>query len=328
LTSKDDTPPAHDELLRSPQRWAELASIPEALRPKLQRTLDGFDELRLERTPVAQRIDAFQQAAEALYGEGNSCRVPVPKIRDEVSDELLTGVTLRLRSGETFLTMSEQAGWMETPILLYYGLMQTIGAVTRAMFECGDRDLHQHGVKQQRVCDRGAFPRAMVTLSLLTGTPTPLDRLYAPPEGDAVDASGFIEKVWTLHELLNTTPAALAVNYIHQCDLGGQVHTQAVGSLGALGMDLLLLFIASSWARYHPARWLALENTMDGLLLEDAFERCRETVPRWLRLLRGPVGQFGPFGDIYHVASMDLAAEWDRLGVAAPAQPDVSGKEE
>jgi hypothetical protein len=317
----EEYPRAHQELLRSPMRWAELASVPQALRPILARTLNDMHDDRFGRGSVESRLNQHVRVAATLSKRG----VPTPELRTEATEELIEDVTLRLRSAEQFLLMSESAGWMELPVLIYYGLMQTIGAVTRALFSWDASDLQQHGITQRKeehtgdiaICDRGAFPRAMTTLTLITGTPSAFDRLALVPERDPVDTKNSIKRSWTMDELLNIDPGTLAVRYIDANDLHGQLHSQHCAWSTAVGMDLLVAFTASSWARYHPARWLSREHSLDQVLLDDTFERCRKLTKSWRGLLRGSTN----IDADYPTYSEQIAAASEELNRSAPPNP-------
>lgn len=238
---------------------------------------------------------------------------PRPKLRTDVTgrpspEELAMQVDVAL----SLLELGAQADPLSKPILLYYSCANIVSAFTRCFFDW-EQDRRSHGLSCShdndnlpstcvKIKGKGQMPRLATTCFLLSGMPScfselitySMQPLHHTRAGELLERFGKTEEAepirsLTLDELRSFDyPARLkAVRVRH----GFHKFNGLPGT--ALLLDYLMLFAASSLARYDVVGW---KKILDGkgndyrLSFDDVFDRyCAFTVDLFLVLMANPL---------------------------------------
>lgn len=227
----------------------------------------------------------------------NDLKGPRPELRTQVDAAAAESLALKLDASSEFLEMAQQASPFVSPVLLYYGAAHATGAYSRAFFSWR-KDSQKHGVSvthkpslsktEIRFEASGHFQRLSAASFLLTGNPTPYSELvtYVGTPEAHTEPGGLLENLsqsripqqqhsLTLGDLMRVDLRQEVEKLRLQCGL----HKWRGLPTTLFLWDFLLIFIASSIARYDVIGWRAvLEGKSNDyrLRFDAAFERFRD----------------------------------------------------
>jgi len=196
----------------------------------------------------------------------------------------------RLAAAVDYLELARDAAPLIKPVLLYYSCANLTGVLSRAFFEW-EPDHLGHGMKVEHHADptktrvrierNGYFPRLAITLFLLTGRPTPFIPVvaFAGEADESRQVVGDPVRDLSLAELMafDVTERVDALLQHHGIAKWAHWKGPSYGETAFL-LDVLLMYVASSYARYQPARWSMILAGSPGTgemaaSFGDAFER-------------------------------------------------------
>ncbi len=220
---------------------------------------------------------------------------PRPKLRQIVLPEFAEEQAIKIDAGLNFASLAETADHHIKPILLYYACAHLCGVYTRFLFEW-DRDNRNHGLScshhpgnvsetKVTISNKGQFARLATTCFLLTGMPSCFSTLvtYSTSPMACTEPGGFLENFGKNEKGVPVT--AMTLDELLNFDFGRRL--QEVRShfgfhkfkglpTTAFLIDIIILFVASSLARYDVLGW---QQVLDGknnayrIQFEEAFER-------------------------------------------------------
>lgn len=244
----------------------------------------------LPETSLPDEVLHYYSRHKALAVSG-----PRPKLRHNVCFEFAEELAIKIDAGLNFASLAETANHHIKPILLYYACAHLSGVYTRFLFEW-DRDNRNHGLScshhpgdvsktKVSVSNNGQFARLAATCFLLTGSPSCFSTLvtYSTAPTAHTESGGHLEKFGknekdapvnslTLDQLLNFDFAKrlqLVRNHFGFHKFKGLPTT-------AFLIDIIILFVASSLARYDVLGWQQIldgKNNSYRIQFEEAFER-------------------------------------------------------
>jgi hypothetical protein len=220
---------------------------------------------------------------------------PIPGLLRGISGEHAEEIALKIGAGLDFAALAERAEPMVRPILLYYSCAHLTGAFCRAYFNWKkDRSNHgvtcEHNSKQVQLTQvgiesKGNLMRAATAMFLFTAEPTPFTPLvtfsstpsFRTEPGELLEKFGVCErgeplKKVSLEELAEFNFAA----HLRDVRLRHGFHKFRGLPSTAFLLDLILLFLASSMARYDVLGWKSvLEGKRNSyrIMFEEAYER-------------------------------------------------------
>lgn len=220
-------------------------------------------------TTFAEEVDFYRAQHQAQQLRG-----PRPTLRSRIDATVAEDSALRLKAAADFMQMAAEATAETSPILLHYGAAHATGVYSRAFFSW-QHDSRTHGLAvthrpgdlgktEVRFETTGHFQRLAGASFLLTGSPTPYGELYtyagaaaadtspgAPFERFAQTSTGLRPTSTTLDDLLTMDLAAAVERVRSHCGL----HKWRGLPTTLFLYDFLLIFLASSVARYDVRGW-------------------------------------------------------------------------
>ena len=276
--------PFRDYHAEARRRRREM-STPRALRSLLESAQNKIHHSKtscqgaLPPTTIAKEVNHYSQRWLELGLDG-----PYPKNAPPITAEQADDIAVRINAAGQYLALATEADELVRPVLLYYSCANVVAAQCRSFFTW-EKYREAHGLSCDGGTDvwttrvtikkNGAFARLVTTMFLLTGKPTPFDRLVAYSQGPT--ASGQKETndpvhQLTLRELADFDLVAKDLAVGEAFGLQGGVATSEI----SFYVDTMVLFAASHLARYKPVLW---RSVLDGrtndsrLVFDDAFER-------------------------------------------------------
>lgn len=285
--------PYHDHHAEM-RRLRDSCCYPKVLGPML---VTAHTKIMQDRGPQAWCLAPSTIASEASHysitAQRLRVRVPCPQPRASLQ-AAGDDIAARIKAAKSYLQLASSAHILIRPTMLYYAYVSLGGAVSRAFFNW-TRCSESHGLSISwgkggndmavTIKDGGAFDRLVAALFLLCRYPTPFDKIVTYSEkptahmgpGQFLEHFGKQELGHPLSRISITEIRRFNYRQVHDAVRSRHgIHKGESRPQTALLMDCLVLFMASSCARYRPALW---ESIMSGqvddscVLFDQVFER-------------------------------------------------------
>lgn len=244
----------------------------------------------LPQTSFLSEIDHYSERLRVLKP-----RSAVPSLIAAVEPQHSEEVALKIGSALDLASLADRADPMIRPIILYYSCAHLAGAYGRAYINW-DNDKRGHGLtcrhKPREVestevsCERrGLFARTVASLFLFTGEATPFTSpvTFASSPTHWTGAGEFLENFGSNE--LGAPLEKLTLSEIASFDYSAQLRAVRVRHgfhkfrglpSTAFLIDIIVLFIAGSMARYDILGWKSVQegrNNPFRSLFEETYER-------------------------------------------------------
>ena len=270
--------------------------LPHSVRRALSSGLDKLSASVVSRswcvpaTAFPDEVKHYRDRHKTLNARG-----PRPRLRTAITDDLSTEVALKIDAALNFAELGVAADPFVKPILLYYSCAHLCGVYTRAFFEW-DCDTRTHGLScshkpndvantKVTIESAGQFARLAATCFLLTGQASYFSQLvtYASSPSTHVALGELLHHFG--NEEIGGPVAALSVEELLGFDFGSRLKAVRVRHgfhkyrglpTTAFLLDVAILFVASSLARYDVLGWRqVLEGKSNSfrILFEEAYSR-------------------------------------------------------
>jgi hypothetical protein len=244
----------------------------------------------LPETSFVSEVDHYSKRLRILKPKAE---VPalIPAVEPQHSEE----IALRIGSALDLASLAERADPMIRPIILYYSCAHLVGAYGRAYLSW-ENDKRGHGLtcrhKSREVestevsCEhRGLFAKTAASLFLYTGEVTPFTSIvtFASSPTQWTGAGEYLEN-FGINEV-GAPLGTLKLSEISAFDYSARLRTVRVHHgfhkfrglpSTALLMDIIVLFLAGSMARYDILGWKSVQEGRSNpfrSLFEETYER-------------------------------------------------------
>jgi len=220
---------------------------------------------------------------------------PRPMLRNAIDENHSTELAIKIDTSLNFAALAETADELIKPILLYYSCAHLCGVYSRAFFNW-EKDKRTHGIRCDfkpgdvgqtviKVEKSGQFPRVAASCFLFTGHPSCFSTLVTYSSSPTHHAGrGELLEHFGKEEVGNPK-VKMTLDELVNFDYGSELkdvrerhgyHKFKGLPTSAFLLDILTLFVGSSFARYDVLGWKQILEGKDNpyrIHFEEAFDR-------------------------------------------------------